>query len=510
MPLALHLAGTYLASPFAQWHAFDDYRLALDGAGLPVALAELDATGQAKRGMIRQTWDLSLDALEVSGRPQVRRLLFLLCCYAANTPIPVSLLQPGLLSCLSDKETADGADARLTTERRLRDAGLQGLAALSLIDIAAATPGEWQIILHPALADAIRSRFTAYTELSSLAGAAVTLLLKRAEPLDFTRPSDWPIWKMLAPHVATLLETLAPRLDSAIVMDLLAVSNSATAALLWSGDLVAAETLARDSLVPAAALGADHPANLAARHNLARVIAEKGRYQEAEELYRSVLPQRQKALGDDARDTLRTRHHLARVIGLQGRRLEAETLYRELLRDQQRVLGDDHLDTLATRHELTRVISWQGGREAEAEARWRELLGDQERVLGHDHLDTLVTRHGLARVIGIKGSHAEAENLLRALYADERRVLGDNHPDTIKTCRELARVIAQQDRPAEAATLYEQALAAQTRILGADHPDTLDTRLGLKQVADQGHGVQARALPSMSGSSKRWGGRRPS
>jgi len=35
LPLALHLAGTYLASPFARWHSFDDYRHALKGADLP-------------------------------------------------------------------------------------------------------------------------------------------------------------------------------------------------------------------------------------------------------------------------------------------------------------------------------------------------------------------------------------------------------------------------------------------------------------------------------------------
>jgi len=35
LPPALYLAGSYLASPFARWHNFSDYRSALDGVALP-------------------------------------------------------------------------------------------------------------------------------------------------------------------------------------------------------------------------------------------------------------------------------------------------------------------------------------------------------------------------------------------------------------------------------------------------------------------------------------------
>jgi hypothetical protein len=63
LPLALHLAGAYLASPFARWHTFADYRRALDSVELPTALADLDGSGAQTRVTIQQTWELSLDAL---------------------------------------------------------------------------------------------------------------------------------------------------------------------------------------------------------------------------------------------------------------------------------------------------------------------------------------------------------------------------------------------------------------------------------------------------------------
>lgn len=104
LPLALHLAGSYLASPFARWHAFDDYRRALDTVELPSALAKLDDSATDSRAAIQQTRELSLDALASAGCPRARPLL-LLSCYAPATPIPAVLLQHGPLADLSPGRT---------------------------------------------------------------------------------------------------------------------------------------------------------------------------------------------------------------------------------------------------------------------------------------------------------------------------------------------------------------------------------------------------------------------
>ena len=92
LPLALHLAGSYLASPFARWHTFADYHRALDSVELPAALADLDEPGADDRATIQRTWDLSLDALADGGIPQARQLLFLLSCYAPATRVAASAL----------------------------------------------------------------------------------------------------------------------------------------------------------------------------------------------------------------------------------------------------------------------------------------------------------------------------------------------------------------------------------------------------------------------------------
>jgi hypothetical protein len=69
LPLALHLAGSYLSSPFAGWQTFGQYRAALDSSELPSALADLDQPGARARITIQRTWDLSLEALAAEGSP---------------------------------------------------------------------------------------------------------------------------------------------------------------------------------------------------------------------------------------------------------------------------------------------------------------------------------------------------------------------------------------------------------------------------------------------------------
>ena len=63
LPLALYLAGSYLASPFARWQTFADYHQALDSAELPAALADLGDPAAGART------DIQADLGPVTGCP---------------------------------------------------------------------------------------------------------------------------------------------------------------------------------------------------------------------------------------------------------------------------------------------------------------------------------------------------------------------------------------------------------------------------------------------------------
>ena len=487
LPLALHLAGAYLGSPFARWSTFAGYRQALDGVELPAALTDIEEQGADIHATVQRTWDLSLDALAAEGRPQARPLLLVLSCFAPATPIPAWLLQlPPLAELLADRTVSPGMmDKDNGAERPGLRAGLQGLSRTGLIEIASSgsPAGVNAVTVHPVVADANRIRLaaSAAAEQAAVQGTAVALLEAAAAGLDPAKPGDWPTWRLLMPHVNATIDLLADDLDPAVLATLLTVSGIGTEALLGAGRLAAAEKLAQASVAAATFLSRDDPAAMTARGYLARTLVRRGRSGDAETIFRDLLADRIRVQGDDHLDTLVTRHDLAAAIGVQGRYGEAEQLYRRLLADDYRLRGPDHRETLAARYNLARMIGLQG-RYTEAEELSRQVLDVQRRVLGQDHPDCLASRQNLARIAGKAGRYAEAEQMYRRVLADRRRILGDDHPDTLATRHRLARIVGLRGRYGEAEELCNQVLEDRHRLLGEEHPDNLSTRHRLARM----------------------------
>jgi tetratricopeptide (TPR) repeat protein len=500
LPLALHLAGSYLASPFAQWHGFGDYRQALDSAGLADALSDLDDPGAVNRATVQRTWDLSLAALDADGCPQARALLSLLSCYAPATPIPTSLLEAknlaGLLHAADQEPSADGR-SQARQQRWLRE-GLQGLTTVGLIDIADGSTGLTTpaVTVHPVVADANRAWLLAGADpgQQGTGQVAAQLLQAFAADLGSARPADWRAWMEVTPHLTALLDWLAAKLDEETLAGILSVSDPAITALRGSGAMPAAEKLSRSSVAAADLLGRDHPVGLSVRHRLGQVLSDQGQDAAAEQLYRQLLDDQRRLLGTDHPSTLATRHDLAWIIECQGRYREAEEMYRQLIIEREKSLGNDHPETLATRTLHARAIGLQGDyREAERLARL--VLAEQLRTLDSDHPDTLHTRHNLAWMIALGGRYAEGEEFCREILSDRERVLGKHHPAALTTRLRLARIIADQGRYAESERLCREVLAQREQILGRRHPATLTTRnlLG-RAVGLQGRYAEAEMI----------------
>ena len=482
LPLALHLAGSYLGSSVARWSTFDGYHRALDGVELSDALGDLDEPGADGRDTIQRTWDLSLDALSAGGRPQARPLLLVMSCFAPATGIPAWLLHlPPLVNLLAGPASPVDQEAA----RRILDDGLQGLASTGLIEISGRgrVGGLHAVAVHPVVADVNRSRLPTMTpaDRAALQDTAVAQLEEAARGLDVASPGSWPAWRLLTVHVSAAIDLLADALQGAVLARLLAVAAAGTQALLASGRLAAAERIAQESVAAAAFLSRADPAAMTARASLAGTLLRRGRCGEAETFYRELLADRSRILGEDHPDTLATRHDLAAAIGWQGRYGEAEQLYRRVLADDDRLLGAEHPMSMAARQHLARLIGSQG-RYDEAEDLARQVLADQRRLLGEDHPDVLATRQNLAKITGRRGRYAEAEQMYREILEQRRQILGSTHPDTLSTRHSLARMIGLQGRYAEAEQLCHRVLEDRRRLLGEDHPDNLATRHRLAQM----------------------------
>jgi tetratricopeptide (TPR) repeat protein len=490
LPLALHLAGTYLTSPFARWHTFADYRRALDTG--QAAVAELDGVRSDPRATVSRTWELSLDALGGRGVERARETLYLLACFAPTSPIPMALL---------------GSAVNENT--------LRALAELALIGTVTVPGGLPDLTLHPVVADTCRARMI---DDASIPELAVRLISTAAGALEAERPADWPQWERLIPHVLALVTWAAAHLATPVLLSLLQAAGSAGYSLWLIGNKEGAggEEIARAVVTAASRLGDRHPEAIEARHGLGVTLVARGRIREAEQLFHAVLADRRSVQGDAHEGTLRTRDQLIGTILAQGRYDEAEPMYRALMADQEAFLGPEYDDTLTTLVDLAWSVGMRGDAAQAADLCRRALeidrrvLGDEHprtldawadlahwtnesgahqqaedmaghvadrvsRVLGARHPLTLTTRATLARTLAALGRLPEAERILRDVVAAMEQVLSDNDARLFTAHRDLADVLAAQGHTRRAERIYRQVLRLQQDHLGPAHPETLKT-----------------------------------
>jgi tetratricopeptide (TPR) repeat protein len=490
LPLALRLTGFYLHESVSRPAAFADPAMAGTFAGYQALLerGQIDVANPRRvtdsrdgqisedeaRDLISRTWEISLDMLIAQGMGHVRPLLRLLGCFA-DAPIPYELL-------LRPRTMASALLFTGLTGPRLWDS-LQALEAFGFIDLMPAEHGELAVSvlqLHPLVRDTSRSASGVDGELQAyidLAGALSSAAAASPEVGEPERPAAWPKWEALTPHLAYLLTEITSH--PGVAVDVTGAAHIAARYLGARGRYDEAEQLFRQVLVVRErVLGTAHPDTLATRNEVAWMLAERGRFEEAEELYRQVLAGRERVLGDDHPDTLTTRSSVAWMLGERGRFENAEELYRQVLAVSERVLGDDHPNTLTTRSSVAWMLG-ERGRFEEAEELYRQVLAGREQVLGDAHPVTLATRIAVARMLGEQGRYQEAEQLYRQVLEVSQRMLGEPHPHTLTTRHGIARMLGQQGRYQEAEQLYRQVLAVREQVCGAEHPHTLITKSSL-------------------------------
>ena len=113
------------------------------------------------------------------------------------------------------------------------------------------------------------------------------------------------------------------------------------------------QTLARSEKV----LGPEHPSMLTSMSNLAGVLDNQGKYEEAESMNRQTLAQREKVLGPEHPDTLRSVYYLAHLLANRHRYDESLVLYERVCAAYGAVLGIDHPTTRACRQHYSEMLA---------------------------------------------------------------------------------------------------------------------------------------------------------
>ncbi|CAM5580721.1 ATP/GTP-binding protein [Streptomyces tanashiensis] len=463
LPLALTLAGGFLAHQVIDPWNLADYRHGLDGGtGFhPIELLDRGAdAGTDSRQLLSRTWQLSLDALTAQGLPESTVLLRLLACLAGD-PLPLTLL----------------AGAELGTELHPSrvESALRGLLDHSLTEL---VPGTVRCLrVHGILLDSV-ARATPDDRRERLA-TAVARLLRAVLPEVPERGEQDPAVILLAPHVIAFLRRVTDwGAAPAVVEDAADCALRLVIAVHRSGDYASALTLAREALELAVRGLPDNSVFvLRLRMRAGRALFRLGRFEESETVYEEVLDDCERLLGPEDPDTLEACLRLALVMPNRGRLQESMVLKRRAARGREETLGRSHPLTLIARKY---ILETAGRPEADALPDRDEILAtgpaviaDCIRATGEDHPMTLGAELNYAFALSAMGRPAEALPHARRALTGYERLFTPDYPLLLNARQNLSVALHALGRHAEAIEQGEILVDGRIRVLGPAHPWTV-------------------------------------
>lgn len=200
---------------------------------------------------------------------------------------------------------------------------------------------------------------------------------------------------------------------------------------------------------------------------LAVILKHMGKNEEAVEVYRTILAEKERAYPWDHITVALSRHHLAFALYVTNKYEEAERLFRAALKGNEQWHGADHRCTLACRLNLAAVLEDQG-KHAEADQEYRAVLKAREGQPG-------------PRLFSQANYDAEQKEL-RSLIKIGERVLGDKHPDVLQDWGKLAKSLEGQDKMAEALPVMKHAAELATSALGSGHATAKQYQRDAKRI----------------------------
>ncbi|MFI6699972.1 tetratricopeptide repeat protein [Streptomyces sp. NPDC050509] len=456
LPLALTLAGGFLAHQVIAPWTMEEYGRRLEERPDPIELIDRGATDadNDSRHLVSGTWQLSLNSLVRQNLPEAVTLLRLLACWS-NDPLPLSLLGDARI------------DLPLAADRV--ELALRGLLDRSLTEL---LPGDIRCLrTHGVLLDSV-ARVTPAGERDGLAAVAAGILLRSlpASPERGLRDSRLTV---LAPHVMALLRRVItwPEITVGTAESAATCALRLVTAQHRSGDYASALAAAEQATdLVRRRLGDDHVLVLRLRQRIGKATDRLGRLEEAACLHRELLDDLERVCGPEAPDTLTTCLHLSRPLTWLDRPGEAVRLMHRAATGRAALLGPWHPLTLEARACL---LELPPGPEVDREvSAGPDLVADCRRELGADHPITLSADLNCAGALFSTGQHAEAlTSARRALAAHEHR-FGTDYPITLAARSLLSNILHAVGEYREAIDQAEAVREWRERVLGPEHPWT--------------------------------------
>jgi serine/threonine protein kinase/tetratricopeptide (TPR) repeat protein len=230
-----------------------------------------------------------------------------------------------------------------------------------------------------------------------------------------------------------------------------------------------AEKSAKEALAIATEkLGPSHTDTLVCLNNLAMVLMDEGRLEDAEVLFRKIL-EFKRAPGAERSNLPAAINNLVDVLRTQGKiNDEVENLQREALTEQRRTGGEKDTRVAGLMDNLGKILELRNKLE-EAEKYQSDALALRRELFGNDHPDVVMSLINLSHVVIERKKEAEGEELLKEAISIGRR-LGNNGRENLTTAlRSLGNMLQLQNRWEETIGIYRECLQVRTNLLGPQH-----------------------------------------
>ncbi len=453
LPLALHLAGSFLAAYcHASFGAPDVYlaQLRHDGLDHP-SLAEDGrtlTTGHERH--VSRTFALSHQRLDPEQPTDALAITLLArsAHFAPGEPIPRALL-------LATIEQRDEFEA----QRRAEDA-LARLIALGLLE----SESGGHLTLHRLLAVFVRQTTPGGDDAPQ--AAVEKALLAEANRLNNAGyPAPLLAWQS---HLRAVTGGAQMRADERAA----SLCNTLGYHLKTIGDYPGARPYYERALdIREQALSPEHPDTATSLNNLGALLRAMGNLAGARPYFERALVIWEQALGPEHPDTASSLNNLGYLLQAMGDLAGAHPYYERALSIREQALGPDHPDTATSLNNLGGLLQTMGDL-AGARPYYERALFIREQALGPDHPDTAQSLNNLGYLLQAMGDLAGAHPYYERALSIREQALGPEHPATATSLNNLGGLLQTMGDLAEARPYYERALTIWEQALGPEHPNT--------------------------------------
>ncbi len=227
--------------------------------------------------------------------------------------------------------------------------------------------------------------------------------------------------------------------------------------------------------------GSNDPKTAAGINSLAFLVQATGDYRNAQLLNERALAIREVTFGPNHPKTAQSLSNLAAVLRVQGDVSTAKMYCERALAIDEATFAPDHPAVARSLDNLGQTLFKQGDY-ALAKTYFDRALAIQEKSLGIKHSSVARSLDRIAWTLIRQDDYSAARPYFDRALAIREEIFGTEHSETAKTLGNIGFLLHEMGDSAAASSYYKRALAIFEKTFGPAHPDTLNMRDKLESL----------------------------